>query len=169
MGLHINSDELKNAILNSNKVKKIRLLAKNFIEVGFFDDVIHPVNESTKEFGKHFGLGESDPISVAELANYLDKGFFNRATGTYVHPRPFFSNSVNITQDKIKSIIIESLDQDDPISYVSTTIENIIKDQMESGNYDENKALTVQFKNSDTPLKDTGFLYNSVESRTEGK
>lgn len=147
-------------------VKKLMELSKSNGRVGFFSDVEHPINQSTKNFGEKIGLKRpSSPINMAHLAKILNDGYFNQLTNSPVAERPFMRIAADNIKANIKSIIKEALSSDNPQEKLNDIIISYIHKSMSDGGFKANKPSTVEAKGSKPPLMDEGHLYNSVEAR----
>ncbi len=139
-------------------------LKKCTIEVGWFDDVMHPINTSTKEF---LNAENFDIISVGDLANILNDGFYNKRTNTEVSPRPVLDDAFYLVENRIQEIIENNINHKNPIEGIADDIINIIHEEIESGGYISNTEATLAYKNGNNPLIDEGFLDESLEYRIE--
>jgi hypothetical protein len=157
--IKFNSKEISEAIQKKLKIKD------TLIRVGYFDDVEHPLNESTRSF---LGASNFDRVSMGDLANILNDGFINRVAKSYVPPRPFMDDAREEVKNNIGAILKEASKTNDPIDYISKTIKEIIQDKMILGGYEPNTELTKKFKsNYSVALFDEGHLYNGIQTRIE--
>ncbi len=146
----------------SNDIKSQLGLGNFSIEVGFFDDIMHPINVSTKEFlnAENFNI-----ISFGDLANILNDGFYNKRTNTEVPARPFLDDAFYYVENNIQEIVSNGIKSSNPIEAIAEEIKSAIQDEIKKGGYASNSEATLAYKNGNNPLIDEGFLSESLEYR----
>ena len=135
------------------------------VEIGFFDDVQHPVSDTSKKYTELYGLKDSQVQSLADVARWVNSGTYNKTAKVYVAPRPFFSNAEIIWNDNRDKILKEAFKTNDPAAYVGNAIKQIIQQEMIDGGMRENTALTSSLKRHSDGTIDSSFMYDHVEVR----
>lgn len=136
--------------------RKLLSIANNKMEAGYFAD------------GAGGRIHEGKKSSVATIAGWHELGTENMPA------RPFMTNGVELFKKDQRSIarIVRIAIQGDLSGYqlaqrMGKILRLKIRRSIRDGNFAALSIYTIYNKGSDTPLRDTDLMYNSLENRVK--
>lgn len=169
-----------NPTMNLTVVKKggqrlrAKILAVEAVDIANSYEVGWPTESKYKRrkvAGKRAGV-----ISTGRIAKYLNFGFLNSKTGTFVPERPFFSQGNERFKPILRRRIFEASKVSPTQRPTVLQLEEMgrahvaaIKNQIVRGKFAKNTEFTIRYKAGSHPLIDTAQLHNDLTSVVDRK
>lgn len=149
MSISVSAKE-SGASLSQELNKRLKINAKNGLEVGFFETSKYP-----------------NGAYVASVAFWQEFGTLR------IPMRPFFRNAIQGKANKwgayLKNEIQGGLNTDLALARIGEVVKGDIVKSIMATNTPQNAPSTIKAKKSSKPLVDTGFLRASVNYKLKGK